>query len=197
LKQNRRLLIFLQPHVSVVPDANRVRLVPPGISPGDAPIHVAQKEDVAMRTYDLSALWRSTVGFERLLNRMNDAANDGDSYPLYDVERAGEDQYRISMALPGFTPNDIALTVEPDKLTVEGRKANRGVGEFLYQGIPMRPFRRVFNLAKHVQVKGANVENGMLTIVLVREVPEAMKPRRIAIGVAGNDNPNIEHNQAA
>jgi molecular chaperone IbpA len=84
-----------------------------------------------MRTYDLSALWRSTVGFEHLLNRMNDAANDGDSYPLYDVERAGEDQYRISMALPGFTPNDIALTVEPDKLTVEGRKANRGVGEFL------------------------------------------------------------------
>jgi molecular chaperone IbpA len=150
-----------------------------------------------MRTYDLPALRRSTVGFEHLLNRMNDAPDDVGSYPLYDVERAGENQYRIWMALPGFTTEDIAVTAEPAKLTVEGLKAKKGDGDFLYRGISMRPFRRVFNLAEHVQVKDASFENGMLRIVLVHEVPEATKPRRIVIGVAGNDNPNIDHSQAA
>lgn len=150
-----------------------------------------------MRTYDMSPLWRSTIGFDRLLDLMNDAANGSDDGPLYDVERTGEDQFQISLALAGFTPEEITITAEPSKLTVEGRKANEGDHNYLYQGISLRPFRRVFSLAEHVQVRDATFENGMLRIVLVREVPEAMKPRRIAIDAAGKTNRNIEHQQAA
>jgi molecular chaperone IbpA len=150
-----------------------------------------------MRTYDLSAFRRSTVGFDRLLNLVNDTIDDSESYPLYDIERTGEDQYRISLALAGFTPEEITITAEQSTLTVEGRKANRGDHHYLHQGISIRPFRRVFNLAEHVQVKHATFDNGLLKIVLVREVPEALKPRRIAIGVAGTGNNQIEQKQAA
>jgi molecular chaperone IbpA len=150
-----------------------------------------------MRTYDMSPLWRSTVGFDRLLNRVNDAISDSDNYPLYDIERTGEDQYEISLALAGFTPEDVTITAEQSMLTVEGRKAEKVGRNYLYQGIPVRPFRRVFNLSEYIQVKDATFENGMLRIVLAREVPEAMKPRRIAIEVAGNVNQNGEQKQAA
>jgi molecular chaperone IbpA len=145
-----------------------------------------------MRTYDLSPFRRSSVGFDRLLDLVNDAMNDSDNYPLYDIERAGEDQYRISLALAGFSPEEITITEEQSTLTVEGRKAATGDHDYLYQGISMRPFRRVFNLADYVQVKDATFENGMLKIALVREVPEAMKPRRIAIETARNDDQQIE-----
>jgi molecular chaperone IbpA len=148
-----------------------------------------------MRTYDLSPLWRSTVGFDRLLDLV--AINDSDNYPLYDIERTGEDQYQISLALAGFTPEEVTITAEQSTLTVEGRKANKGDHNYLHQGISMRPFRRVFNLSEYVEVKDATFENGMLKIALAREVPEAMKPRRIAIGVAGNGNQQIEQQQAA
>jgi molecular chaperone IbpA len=141
-----------------------------------------------MRTYDLSPFWRSSIGFDRMLDLANDAMNDRDNYPLYDIERTGEDQYQISLALAGFTPDEITIIAEQSKLTVEGRKADKGDHNFLFQGISMRPFRRVFNLADYVQVKNASFENGMLKIDLVREVPDSMKPRRIEIGVAGNDN---------
>jgi molecular chaperone IbpA len=150
-----------------------------------------------MRNYDLSPLWRSTVGFDRLLDLVNDATNDRDDYPLYDVERTGDDQYQITLALAGFTPEEIAITAEPSKLTVEGRKDNKGDRNYLHQGISMRPFRRVFDLAEYIQVKDVTFENGMLRIVLVRELPEAMKPRRITIDVAGNDNQNNPQKQAA
>jgi molecular chaperone IbpA len=150
-----------------------------------------------MRNYDLSPLWRSTVGFDRLLDRVNDAPNDRDDYPLYDVERTGDDQYQITLALAGFTPEEIAITAEPSKLTVEGRKDKKGDRNYLHQGISMRPFRRVFDLAEYIQVKDVTFENGMLRIVLVRELPEAMKPRRITIDVAGNDNQNNPQKQAA
>jgi molecular chaperone IbpA len=150
-----------------------------------------------MRNYDLSPLWRSTVGFDRLLDRVNDAPNDRDDYPLYDVERTGDDQYQITLALAGFTPEEIAITAEPSKLTVEGRKDKKGDRNYLHQGISMRPFRRVFDLAEYIQVKDVTFENGMLRIVLVREVPEAMKPRPVAIHVAGNDNQNNQQKQAA
>jgi molecular chaperone IbpA len=150
-----------------------------------------------MRTYDLSPFWRSTVGFDRLLDLVSDTMNDSDNYPLYDIERTGEDQYQISLALAGFSPEEITITAEQSTLTVEGRKANKGDHNYLYQGISMRPFRRVFNLADYVQVKDATFDNGMLKIVLVRELPEAMKPRRIAIETAGNDNQQIEQKQAA
>lgn len=150
-----------------------------------------------MRTYDLSPFWRSSVGFDRLFDLANDAMNERDNYPLYDIERTGEDQYEISLALAGFTPDEITITAEQSTLTVEGRKANKGDHDFLYQGISMRPFRRVFNLADYIQVKDATFENGMLKIGLVREVPGSMKPRRIEIGVGGTDNQPIEQKQAA
>jgi molecular chaperone IbpA len=162
---------------------------------GGAPIHVAQEEDVAMRTYDLSPFWRSSVGFDRLFDLASDTMNDSDNYPLYDIARTGEDQYQISLALAGFSPEEITITAEQSMLTVEGRKATKGGHDYLYQGISLRPFRRTFNLAEFVQVKDATFENGMLKIALVREVPEAMKPRRIAIEVAG-DNQQIEQKAA-
>ena len=154
-----------------------------------------------MRNYDLSPLWRSTVGFDRMLDLIDSSrryAGD-ENYPPYNIERSGEDHYRISLALAGFMPEDITLTAEQNVLTVEGRKAEKGDHQYLYQGISARPFRRVFNLADHVQVKGASFENGLLMIELVREIPEAMKPRRIEItsGAASNDNQQIEHQKAA
>lgn len=151
-----------------------------------------------MRTYDLTPLWRSTVGFDRLFDLIDDSMRwTGDeNYPPYNIERVGEDQYQISLALAGFSPDEITITAEQNVLTVEGRKAEKGDHQYLYQGISSRPFRRVFNLADYVQVKGATFEGGLLKIELVREVPEAMKPRQIPIN-AGNDNKKIEHKQAA
>jgi molecular chaperone IbpA len=141
-----------------------------------------------MRTYDLSPLWRSTVGFDRLLDLANDAMDSGDNYPLYDIERTGKDQYQISFALPGFTPEDVTITAEQSTLTVEGRKAVNGGRDHLYQGIPARSFRRVFNLSEYIEVKDATLENGLLKITLVRELPDAMKPRRIPIEGVRQDN---------
>jgi molecular chaperone IbpA len=120
-----------------------------------------------------------------------------DSYPPYNIARTGEDTYQIVLELAGFSPEDVTVTGEQDVLTVEGRKAEKAERQYLYQGIPARPFRRVFSLADYVQVKSASFEGGLLKIDLVREVPEALKPRRIAIN-AGNDNQReIEHRQAA
>jgi len=120
-----------------------------------------------------------------------------DNYPPYDIERTDDDHYQIALAVAGFTPEEITITAEQNVLTVEGRKAEKGDHMFLYQGISARPFRRTFNLAEYVQVKGASFENGLLKIDLVREIPEAMKPRKIPIGTAGNDNQTIEHKSAA
>jgi molecular chaperone IbpA len=115
--------------------------------------------------------------------------------PPYNIERSSEDNYRISLALAGFSPDEVTITAEQNMLTVEGAKADKPETEYLYQGISARPFRRVFNLADFVQVKGASFEGGLLKIDLVREVPEAMKPRRIAIN--GASKPTIEHKKAA
>jgi molecular chaperone IbpA len=150
-----------------------------------------------MRTYDLPTLRRSTVGFDRLLNLVNNATVGDDNYPPFDVERTDENRYRISLALAGFTPDDIDITADQSALTVEGRKAGEEDGDYLHQGIRVRPFRRVFNLSEHMQVKDATFDNGLLNIVLVREVPEAMKPRRIAIVGTGNKNQKTESTQAA
>jgi molecular chaperone IbpA len=122
-----------------------------------------------MRTYDLSPFWRSTIGFDRLLDLVNDTVDDGDTYPPYDIERTSEDQYRISLALVGFTPDDVAITAERSTLTVEGRKADEDERDYLYRGISVRPFRRVFNLADYVQVKDATFEDGLLRIALARK----------------------------
>ena len=155
-----------------------------------------------MRTFDLAPLWRSTVGFDRLFDLINDSArwSGDDNYPPYNIERTGEDRYQISLALAGFTPDEVAVTAEQNMLIVEGRKAVNGESQYLYQGIATRPFRRAFNLADYVQVKGAALENGLLKVDLVREVPEAMKPRRISItgnAQGASKNQKIEHKQAA
>jgi len=145
-----------------------------------------------MRTYDLSPLWRSTIGFDHVFNLLDDAARwsgEDQHYPPYNIERTSEDHYRIALALAGFAPADIAITAEQNVLTVEGSKPDKGERQYLYQGISARPFKRVFQLADHVQVTGASFENGLLKIDLVREIPEAMKPRRIAIN--GNAGPQI------
>ncbi|MGJ4929698.1 Hsp20 family protein [Bradyrhizobium sp. HKCCYLS2038] len=136
-----------------------------------------------MRTYDFAPLWRSTIGFDRLFDMLDETQRAvEDNYPPYNIERLGEDRYQISLALAGFAPDELAITAEHNVLTVEGRKADMESREYLYQGISARPFKRQFNLADYVQVTSASFDNGLLRIELVREIPEAMKPRRIAIG---------------
>lgn len=136
-----------------------------------------------MRTYDFTPLWRSTIGFDRFFDLVDAAQHAGsdDNYPPCNVERLGEDRYQISLALAGFAPDEISVTAEQNVLTIEGHKAEETQREFLYQSISSRPFKRQFNLADYVQVKGATFDNGLLQIELIREIPEAMKPRRIAI----------------
>jgi molecular chaperone IbpA len=140
-----------------------------------------------MRTYDFAPLWRSTIGFDRLFDLLDETqrGSSEDNYPPYNIERLGEDRYQISLALAGFSPDEMTVTAEQNVLTIEGRKAEKDQHEYVYQGISARPFKRQFNLADYVQVRGARFENGLLRIELFREVPEAMKPRRIAIGGAG------------
>jgi molecular chaperone IbpA len=150
-----------------------------------------------MRTYDFAPLWRSTVGFDRLFDLLDETQRaTEDHYPPYNIERLGEDRYQISLALAGFAPDELAITAEQNVLTVEGRRAEREQREYLYQGISARPFKRQFNLADYVQVKSASFDNGLLRIELVREVPEAMKPRRIAINDAASPQ-KIEQKIAA
>jgi molecular chaperone IbpA len=153
-----------------------------------------------MRTMDFAPLWRSSIGFDRFFDLVENSArwNADDNYPPYNIERGGENQYTISLAVAGFAPEDLSITAEQNTLTVEGRKTVKDTESMLYQGISARAFKRTFSLADHVQVKGANIENGLLKIELVREIPDAMKPRRIAIGPSGgNDNKQIEQKKAA
>jgi len=142
------------------------------------------KEDMAMKNLDLTPFWRSTVGFDRLFDLMENEVQA--NYPPYNIERTGEDTYEVMLALAGFTPDEVSITTENSVLTIEGRKEQKGEHTYLYQGISARPFRRQFNLADHVEVKDATWDNGLLKIELVREVPEAMKPRRIKINSGGD-----------
>ena len=141
-----------------------------------------------MRTFDLAPLYRSTVGFDRLfslLDQVSGFEGNGSTYPPYNIERTGENAYRITLAVAGFTEADLSIEAREDTLTIRGEKQVKDAeksGEVLYQGIAGRAFERRFQLADHVQVKGASLENGLLHVDLVREVPEAMKPRQIQIG---------------
>jgi molecular chaperone IbpA len=141
-----------------------------------------------MRTFDLAPLYRSTVGFDRLFSLVDQlAGHDGGSpgYPPYNIERTGENDYRVTVAVAGFAENELNIEVKENTLTIRGEKqakTEEQKGETLYQGIAARAFERVFQLADHVQVKGAGLENGLLHVDLVREIPEAKKPRQIAIG---------------
>jgi molecular chaperone IbpA len=152
-----------------------------------------------MRTYDLTPLWRSTVGFDRFFDLLEDSgrsAGEEQNYPPYNIERTGDDQYQIALALAGFAAEDINIVAEQNVLTVEGRQTEKSGHQYLYQGISARPFRRVFNLADHVHVTSAAFQNGLLKIDLVRELPEAMKPRKIEIATAGNTQ-RVEQRKAA
>ena len=137
-----------------------------------------------MRTeIDFSPLYRSIIGVERLLDRLEGAARVHalDSWPPYDIQKTGEDNYRISMAVAGFVEAELSLTQEGNLLLVSGAKAGNADGEYLHRGIAGRSFQRRFELADHVEVKSARLENGLLTIELSRELPEELKPRRIEI----------------
>jgi molecular chaperone IbpA len=152
-----------------------------------------------MRTYGVSPLWRLTIGFDRFLDLVDaaqHAASDA-NYPPCNVERLSDDRYRISLAVAGFSPDDIAITAEQNVLTVEGRKADNGQRKFLYQGISSRPFKRQFVLAAHVRLEGARFDNDLLQVELVREIPSAMKPRRIPIAnLAASDVQRMEREAA-
>ena len=147
-----------------------------------------------MRTVDFSPLFRSAIGFDRLFDLAEAVQRAGeDTYPPYNIERLGENRFQISVALAGFKPDEVELTVEQNILTLEGQKSDREERTFLHRGISARNFKRQFTLAEHVEVKGARFENGLLVIELRREIPEAMKPRRIAInGVAPSNVTHIE-----
>jgi molecular chaperone IbpA len=135
-----------------------------------------------MRTYDFAPLFRSTVGFDRLFD-MLDNSNRPD-WPPYNIERIGENDYRISMAIAGFAPHEIELTQQGNMLLVSGqKKAEQNNQEMLHQGLAYRSFRQTFNLADHVKVTKANLEHGLLSVELAREIPEQLRPRRIEIGV--------------
>jgi molecular chaperone IbpA len=160
-----------------------------------------------MRTYDFAPLWRSTVGFDRLFELLNNTPSleAQDNYPPYDIARSGEDTYRISLAVAGFSAADITITAQQNQLTVAGRKAqSKPDHEYLYQGISAREFERRFSLEDHVEVENASFENGLLQINLVRRIPEAMKPRRIQIGApvggaktTSDNGKTIDHVRAA
>ncbi len=149
-----------------------------------------------MRTFDLAPLYRSTVGFDRLFS-MLDGFDAAPGYPPYNIERTGENAYRISVAVAGFGQDEIAIVAKENTLTIKGEKQVKEAnnGEVLYQGIAARTFERVFQLADYVQVKGASLENGLLHVDLVREIPEAKKPRQIAIN--GNAKPQVVDAKAA
>ena len=157
-----------------------------------------------MRTaFDFSPLYRSTVGFDRLIDLLNQAhrLEAVPNWPPYNIERVAEDQYRITMAVAGFSPDEIELTQHQNALIVTGGKKDAENGsQYLHRGINSRTFKQTFNLADHVKVTGANLENGLLTVELKREVPEELKPRRIQItGGAGttaqaqDDAKHFEH----
>jgi molecular chaperone IbpA len=155
-----------------------------GMSGAPARIHVAQTEDVAMRAYDFSPLWRSTVGFDRVFDLLNsDAlAKSQPDYPPYNIERLGEDTYRVTLALAGFSSEQISIEAQQNLLTISGKKDQPTDREYLHQGIPERPFELRVSLEDHVEAEAASFENGLLHIDLVRRIPEAKKQRRIEIG---------------
>jgi len=155
------------------------------------------QEDYAMRTFDLSPLYRSTVGFDRLFSMM-DAFDSAPGYPPYNIERTGENDYRITVAVAGFGESDLSIEAKENTLTIKGAKQSKEeqTGAVLYQGIAARAFERVFQLADYVVVKNARLENGLLHVDLVREIPEAKKPRQIPIG-NGEAEPQVIDTRAA
>jgi molecular chaperone IbpA len=171
-----------------------------GLAQKAGPPHVASQGGYAMRTFDLTPLYRSTVGFDRLFSLLDQGLEGAaPGYPPYNIERTGENEYRVTIAVAGFNEPELSIVAKEDTLTIRGEKNAKEEekrGDVLYQGIAARTFERVFQLADFVQVKGAKLENGLLHVDLVREIPEAKKPRTIPIG-SGGDGKVIEQKQAA
>ncbi|MFK8250044.1 Hsp20 family protein [Ancylobacter terrae] len=144
-----------------------------------------------MRSYDLSPLYRSTIGFDRLfslLDQVSGVENGNSTYPPYNIERTGENAYRITVAVAGFTDKDLNIEVKENTLAIRGEKqtsSSEGAANMLYQGIAARTFERRFQLADHVEIRGAALEHGLLHVDLVRTIPETLKPRTIPIVTAG------------
>src|SRR5215472_10453313 len=155
---------------------------------------------MTMRTYDLTPFYRSTVGFDRLFSLLDQVTSDGSpGYPPYNIERTGENTYRISVAVSGFSRDELSIVAKENTLTIKGEKASetKDKSEVLYRGIAARAFERAFQLADFVVVKNATLENGLLHVDLVREIPEAKKPRSIPISSAAPAAPVIEGTKAA
>ena len=155
-----------------------------------------------MRHFDLTPLYRSTIGFDRfgsLLDQLASFEGDTPSYPPYNIERVGENDYRISMAVAGFGEGDLTIEVKENTLSIRGEKQAEQVDTtFLHRGIASRSFERRFQLADHVVVRGATLENGLLHVDLKRELPEAMKPRTIPIATkTAADTPTVIDTKAA
>ena len=147
-----------------------------------------------MRHFDLTPLYRATVGFDRLADLMDRAAaaEQGQTYPPYNIERTGDDAWRITVAVAGFGEDELSVEMRENAVIISGRKAKEeGERTFLHRGIATRAFERRFHLAEHVRATGARVTNGMLDVELVREVPEALKPRRIEI-TSGETGQTVE-----
>jgi molecular chaperone IbpA len=137
-----------------------------------------------MNTYDFSPFFRSTIGFDRVFDLLDSARSEENGYPPYNIEKLGEDTYRITMAVAGFAPEELSVVAQENVLTVSAKQKEATDGQkpqFLYRGIAGRTFERRFNLADYVKVTGANLANGLLHVELKREVPEAVKPRTIQI----------------
>jgi molecular chaperone IbpA len=149
--------------------------------------------------FEFAPFSRTSVGFDRVFDMLEQSmrSEPGENYPPFNIETTGEDAYRITLAVAGFTPDELSVTTQPNLLVVSGKKSDGKAGQYLYQGIAGRAFQRQFNLADYVKVSGANLSNGLLTIDLVREVPETMKPRRIEIAANSNEAKAIENKHAA
>ncbi|MBZ9653532.1 Hsp20 family protein [Phyllobacterium lublinensis] len=137
---------------------------------------------------DFSPFYRSSVGFDRIFNLLENSAQPqgSDKWPPYDIVKVGEDKYRIIIAVAGFGQDDLSITHEPNMLVVKGDKSGDEELQYLHHGLALRPFVHRFELADHVTVMDAHLDNGLLVIELKKEIPEEMKPRRIAIGGIGN-----------
>ena len=141
-----------------------------------------------MRSYDLTPLYRNTIGFDRVFDLLDSVGKiDAGGYPPYNIERVDEDDYRITLAVAGFGEGDLDITVHENSLTISGKRPESDQDRtYLHQGIAGRSFERRFQLAEHVKIDGASLANGLLNIELKREVPEAKKPRKIAINGGGD-----------
>jgi molecular chaperone IbpA len=155
-----------------------------------------------MRSFDLTPFYRSTVGFDRLFSTLDSlvgGTDNGQTYPPYNIEKTGENAYRVTLAVAGFGEDDLSIEAKENTLTIKGEKKTTEKsegGDVLYRGIASRAFERRFQLADYVEVKGASLENGLLHVDLVREIPEAAKPRTIKIA-NGNSQKQVEAKVAA